>query len=76
MLVALLLTPQRRILASRWFGVAVSLIVLVALPNFLWQLHNHFPTLEWLRGVQASDKDVKLRPLPFFLAQIVTLTPF
>ena len=76
MLVALLLTPQRRILASRWFGVAVLLIVLVALPNFLWQVHHHFPTLEWLRGVQASDKDVKLPPLPFFLAQIMTLTPF
>jgi hypothetical protein len=76
MLVALLLTPQRRILASRWFGMAVLLIVLLALPNFLWQVHHHFPTLEWLRGVQASDKDVKLPPLPFFLAQIMTLTPF
>jgi hypothetical protein len=75
MLVALLLTPQRRILASRWFGVAVVLIVLIALPNFLWQIHNHFPTLEWLRDVQASDKDVKLPPVPFFLAQIMTLTP-
>src|SRR5580692_10244013 len=29
MLVALLLTPQRRILANRWFAVAVLLIVLV-----------------------------------------------
>ena len=52
------------------------MIVLIALPNFLWQVHHHFPTLEWLRGVQASDKDVKLPPLPFFLAQIMTLTPF
>jgi MFS family permease len=76
MLVALLLTPQRRILANRWFVIAVSLIVLVALPNFLWQVHNHFPTLEWLHDVQNSDKDVKLSPLPFFLAQIVTLTPY
>jgi hypothetical protein len=75
MLAALLLTPQRRILANRWFAVAVLLIVLVALPNFLWQVHNHFPTLEWLRGVQASDKDVKLPPGPFFVAQIMTLTP-
>jgi Dolichyl-phosphate-mannose-protein mannosyltransferase len=75
MLVSLLLTPQRRILASRWFGVAVALIVLVALPNFVWQVHNHFPTLEWLRDVAASDKDVKLPPVPFFVAQIVTLTP-
>jgi hypothetical protein len=76
MLVAVLLTPQRRILANRWFVVAVCLIVVVALPNLLWQIHNHFPTLEWLRRVQASDKDVKLPPLPFFVAQIVTLTPY
>jgi hypothetical protein len=75
MLIAILLTPQRRILASRWFVVAVGLIVLVALPNFLWQMHYHFPTLEWLHGVQASDKDVKLGPLQFVLAQIVTLVP-
>jgi Dolichyl-phosphate-mannose-protein mannosyltransferase len=76
MLIALLLTPQRRILASRWFSVAVALIVLVALPNFLWQVHSHFPTLEWLHDVQLSDKDVKLGPLQFVLAQIVTLTPY
>ncbi len=76
MLVAVLLTPQRRILANRWFVVAIALIVVVALPNLLWQIHNHFPTLEWLRGVQASDKDVKLPPVPFFVAQIVTLTPY
>jgi MFS family permease len=75
MLIAILLTPQRRILASRWFAVAVALIVLVALPNFLWQVHHHFPTLEWLHDVQNSDKDVKLPPLPFLLAQIMTLTP-
>jgi dolichyl-phosphate-mannose-protein mannosyltransferase len=75
MLVALLLTPQRRILANRWFVVAVALMVLVALPNFLWQVHNRFPTLEWLHDVQNSDKDVKLPPLQFFLAQIMTLTP-
>ncbi|MEO6805543.1 MAG: glycosyltransferase family 39 protein [Edaphobacter sp.] len=76
MLIALLLTSQRRILASRWFVVAVVLIVLVALPNFLWQVHNHFPTLEWLRNVQASDKDVKLGTLQFVVAQMVMLTPY
>ncbi len=75
MLVALLLTPQRRILANRWFVVAVALIVLLAMPNLLWQIGNHFPTLEWLHDVAESDKDVKLPPVQFFLAQIVTLTP-
>jgi hypothetical protein len=76
MLIAILLTPQRRILASRWFAVAVGLIILVSLPNFLWQVQHHFPTLEWLHDVQKSDKDVKLSPLPFFAAQVLTLTPY
>jgi hypothetical protein len=76
MLIALLLTPQRRILSNRWFGVALLLIVLVALPNFLWQIHNHFPTLEWLHKTQSTDKVVKFPPMEFFLGQIVTLTPY
>jgi len=75
-LVALLLTPQRRILASKWFGLAVLLMVLLALPNLLWQIHYHFPTLEWLRDVQNSDKDVKLGPLAFLKAQWFMLHPF
>jgi hypothetical protein len=75
MLVALLLTPQRRILANRWFAVSVLLIVIVALANFLWQVRYHFPTLEWLRRVQATGKDVKLPPLPFLWGQINMLTP-
>src|SRR5271170_54971 len=76
MLVALLLTPQRRILANRWFAGSVLLIVVVALPNLLWQIHYHFPTLEWLRDVQKSDKDVKLGPLGFLHAQWFMLHPF
>jgi len=75
-LVALLLTPQRRILKSKWFGVAVLLMVLLALPNLLWQIHYHFPTIEWLRDVQHSDKDVKLGPLAFLHAQWFMLHPF
>jgi len=75
-LAALLLTPQRRILKSKWFGVAVLLMVVLALPNLLWQIHYHFPTLEWLRDVQHSDKDVKLGPLKFLVAQVVMLNPF
>src|SRR5271170_6604492 len=75
-LVALLLTPQRRILKSRWFGVAVLMMIVLALPNLLWQIHYHFPTLEWLRDVQHSDKDVKLGPLKFLVAQVVMLNPF
>ncbi|MGA7523760.1 MAG: glycosyltransferase family 39 protein [Acidobacteriaceae bacterium] len=75
-LIALLLTPQRRILASRWFAVAMALIVAIALPNLLWQIHYHFPTLEWLVDVSHSNKDVKLPPLAFLGGQIMMLTPW
>jgi hypothetical protein len=75
-LIALLLSPQRRMLASRWFGVSVAIIVALALPNLLWQIHYHFPTLEWLVAVSHSDKDVKLPPLRFLIAQIMMLTPW
>jgi len=75
-LIALLLTPQRRILASRWFGVTVGIMVALALPNLLWQVHNHWPTLEWLVGISKSNKDVKLPPLKFLLGQMMMLTPW
>ena len=75
-LLALLLTPQRRILASRWFGGAVAIIVALALPNLLWQMHYHWPTLEWLVGISKSNKDVKLPPLRFLGGQIMMLNPF
>ncbi|HEX4007305.1 MAG TPA: glycosyltransferase family 39 protein [Acidobacteriaceae bacterium] len=76
MLIALLLTPQRRILASRWFAVAVAIIVALALPNLLWQIHYHWPTLEWLIGISKSNKDVKLPPLQFLLGQVMMLIPW
>src|SRR5579875_520784 len=75
-LVAVLLTPQRKILVSRWFALALAVIVALALPNLLWQVHNHFPTLEWLVRVSKSDKDVKLPPLQFLLGQFTMLTPW
>ena len=76
LLIALLLTPQRRILASRWFAAAVTIIVALALPNLLWEMHYHWPTLEWLIDVSKSNKDVKLPPLQFLRAQMMTLTPW
>src|SRR6202050_2313850 len=70
-LIALLLSPQRKMLANRWFGGCVAIIVALALPNLLWQIHYHFPTLEWLVAVSHSDKDVKLPPLQFLIAQVM-----
>jgi hypothetical protein len=75
LLIGLLLTPQRRILWSRWTAVAVGLIVLISLPYLLWQIHHQWPTLVWLNNVNHSHKNVKLGPLAFIGAQIMMLSP-
>ncbi len=76
LLVGLLLTPQRRLLWSRWTLLAVALIVLLPSPYLLWQIHHHWPTLEWLQNVNHSHKNVKLGPVAFLGQQILTLHPF
>jgi len=75
LLVALLLTPQRRLLWNRWTLAAIGLIVLIALPYLVWQIHHQWPTLEWLNNVNHSNKNVKLGPVAFLGAQIQMLNP-
>lgn len=71
----LLLTPQRRVLASRWAAAAVALLILIALPNLLWQIHLNWPTLEFLRNGVTRRKNVILPFLPFLRAQIDMMHP-
>jgi hypothetical protein len=73
--VGLLLTPQRRALGSRWAVAGLTLMVLIALPNVLWQIHNHWPTLEFLRNGQSGHKNIILNPIQFFLAQFSNMHP-
>ncbi|MGI4756547.1 MAG: ArnT family glycosyltransferase [Janthinobacterium lividum] len=73
--IGLLLTPQRRLLATRWAAFGLTLLVLIALPNVLWQIHNHWPTVEFLRNGRAEGKNVILSPVQFFLAQFANMHP-
>jgi hypothetical protein len=75
LVVGLLLTDARSLLRSKWFWIAVVITVAIALPNFVWQYLNHFPTLEDLRNVKALHKNVELPPLPFLQQQLMTLGP-
>jgi hypothetical protein len=72
----LLCTSSRRILWSRWAAAGIALMVLIALPNVLWQIHHHWPTLEFLRNGRDAGKNTVLSPLHFFLAQFAMLGPF
>jgi hypothetical protein len=76
LLLGLIISPQRRILFTRWCATGVAVLLLLALPNFLWQWVNHFPTYELLNGVAHSDKNIKLPPLAFLREQVNMLLIF
>jgi 4-amino-4-deoxy-L-arabinose transferase-like glycosyltransferase len=71
----LLATPERRLLANKWFWIAAAIAFAIALPNVVWQYLHHFPTLEDLRNVKAIHKNVELPPLAFLGQQILMLAP-
>jgi hypothetical protein len=71
----LLCTAQRRLLFTRWAALGIALLLLIALPNVLWQIHNHWPTLEFLQNGRAKGKNTILNPLQFFLAQFTNMQP-
>ena len=75
LVLGLLLTPQRRVLFTRWTALALGLLVAIASPNLLWQVHNHWPTLEFLHNGQAGHKNVVLPFSPSSTRRSSSSTP-
>jgi hypothetical protein len=75
LVLGLLVTPQRKLMASRWFAGAIALTILLALPNLLWQFRHHWPTWEFLTNGKIEHKSVVVSPVAFILEQILTLHP-
>lgn len=74
--VGVLLTPLRRSLARPWIYLGGLLALLIFLPNLIWQVQHDFPTLELLRNVKETGKNVVLSPLEFLKQQAMMLDPF
>lgn len=75
MMLGLLLTPERRLLRSRWFLLAGLLAFLLFLPNLLWNIRHHFPFLELQVNIRRSGRNVDLSLAQFFGEQILTMLP-
>jgi Dolichyl-phosphate-mannose-protein mannosyltransferase len=75
MLAALLLTPARKALANRGFAACVAMIVVIALPNLLWEIQRGWPTLEWLHNAGAQGKNIVLGPATFIWNQMFITGP-
>jgi hypothetical protein len=72
---ALLLTPLRREFLKPWIWIAGAIAIALFLPNLIWQIQRHFPTLEDLENVRRSGKNVVLGPLAFTVEQIIATHP-
>ncbi len=73
--VALLLTQHRREFARPWIWIAGAIALALFLPNVIWQIRHHWPTIEDLGNVRREGKNVVLGPLAFVKQQILALQP-
>ena len=74
-MVAVLLTRERRHLVDKhlWLGAAVACLLL--LPNVLWQATHGWATLEFMHNARAY-KNAPVSPGDFVAQQIVAMHPF
>jgi hypothetical protein len=75
LLVGLLATSERRRFRSPWLWIAAGIILLLALPNLVWQFRHGFATWVDLSNVKKIHKNVELPPLPFLKQQLMMLLP-
>lgn len=72
--VSVLLTPLRKWLANKHFYFAMMLGLLLALPNFLWQYHHHFPVVHHMQLLRERLL-YNVSPKDFLVDQILITLP-
>jgi hypothetical protein len=73
--VALLLTPQRRLLASKWIWLGALASLLIFLPNLVWLIRHDFPFLELMHNIRRGHRDVVRGPVAFVIDQALIMNP-
>ncbi len=71
----LLLTSARRLFKGRWLWLAGALAFALFLPNLIWEYRHDWATLELLRNVEKTGKNVALSPLEFIAQQVLLMNP-
>ncbi len=75
LLVAMLLTPQRTLLRSKWLFAGIALMALLIAPNLLWQARHHWAILEFLHSSGIVHADDRPSPLGLLQSQWTGLHP-
>jgi hypothetical protein len=72
--VALVVTPARRHLATRWPYLGAAVAALIVAPNVWWQVTHHWPSLEFYRNA-ALYKNQPIGPLQVLGQQVLFMSP-
>ena len=71
----LMLTAERRLMATRWFILGGLVAFAIFLPNLIWQIQHHFPHLEMLANIRRSGRNVAFGPIGFIGLQLLGMQP-
>jgi len=75
LLLGLLITPQRRVLGSRWMWAGLAIGVALVLPNLIWQSTHAWAMLRFLHTAHSARLGLAWSPAAFLAAQVVMLNP-
>jgi hypothetical protein len=70
LILALLVTRQRKILWNRHLFGATAIALLIFLPNMKWELNHHLPILTQMRALRAEQL-VYITPFDFIVQQLL-----
>jgi hypothetical protein len=72
--VGLVLTPERKILANRWLWIGGAIALAIFLPNLIWEATHGWPQIEVVRNGQAF-KINHITPAQFLFEQVLFMQP-
>lgn len=75
LVLSLLVAGKWRLVANRWFLFGTLCGFIIFLPNILWQVAHHYPSLEFYKNI-TERKNVYTPPLGFIAGQIQGMSPF
>ena len=75
LIVGLALTPARKHFLDKWLWLGGALATLIFLPHVLWEVHNHFPTAEFIHNVTVI-KNLRMTPWAFLRECVLLVHPF
>jgi hypothetical protein len=73
--VGLLTTEHRRMLAQKWIWIGGLIAFVIFLPNLIWNVQHHWPFFELLRNIKADHRNVQLSWLQFIKQQFDLMMP-